>query len=253
MFLFSKLFGILLNPMLWVACSMVLALSVKKPSLRRRSMWAALIMTLFFSNGWIVKNLVSLYSAKPAPMRPGESYEAGILLGGLAGYDKDSDAAYFTQDADRFIQALWLYRQGHIRRIVVSGGQGDPFVSHDFKEAEFLSSKLMEMGVPKEAVAWESASRNTIESARLTKGITDSMGLTGPFVLVTSAYHMPRASMIFGSEGFDVRPYPAFFLSKPSGDRFTWRSLIPNTNAMDMWRILLHELAGTAFARIKGA
>lgn len=250
MFLFSKIFGILLNPMLWIVCTMVFAMATGKPALRRRSMWAALAMTLFFSNGWIVKNLVSLYSAKPMPMRVGETYEAGILLSGMAGYDAEADMGYFMQDADRFIQALRLHRSGHIRRIIVVGGQGDPFARHSFVEAGFLAGKLKELGVPAEDIAWEGNSRNTLENAREARRLADSLGLKGRLVLVTSAYHMPRSLWIFRSQGFDVRPYPAYYITKPSGDRFSWRSMVPTPNAMDLWRILLHELTGSAFARM---
>ena len=117
MFVLSKLLGLLLNPMLWVVVTMILAVAVKGPRWRKRLLMAALLTTLFFSNGWIVKNILSAYSAEPVPMKQGESYEAGIVLSGMAAYDAKADLSYFTQDSDRFIQTLWLYRKGHIRRI----------------------------------------------------------------------------------------------------------------------------------------
>lgn len=250
MFLFSKLFGLLLNPTLWILVAMLLAWAARDKRLRGRLLAAAAIMTLFFTNGWVVKNLMSRYSAKPMPMRQGETYEAGILLAGMAGYDSKSDWTFFTQDADRFIQALSLYKQGHIRKIIVQGGHGDPFATHRFVEAEFLAGKLREMGVPESDIVWEGASRNTLESAREARGIKDSLGMKGPLVLITSAYHMPRSEWLYESQGIDVRPYPAYFAVKPSGEALTWRTPIPSTGAMDLWRILLHEVTGSLFARL---
>ena len=249
MFVLSKLLGLLLNPMLWVVVTMILAVAVKGPRRRKRLLWAALLTTLFFSNGWIVKNILSAYSAEPVPMRQGESYEAGIVLSGMAAYDAKADLSYFTQDSDRFIQTLWLYRKGHIRRIVVVGGNGDPFSKHDFREADFLAARFRDMGVPEGDIAWESDSRNTVENAKDAKRLLDSMHLKGPFVLITSAYHMPRAQWLFKGQDIPTRPFPAYLIAKPSGDALSWRSLIPSTNAMDLWRILLHELAGLLAAR----
>jgi uncharacterized SAM-binding protein YcdF (DUF218 family) len=250
MFLFSKLFGLLLNPTLWIVVAMLLAWAARDKRLRGRFLTAAAIMTLFFTNGWVVKNLLSRYSAKPMPMRQGETYEAGILLAGMAGYDPKSDWSYFTQDADRFIQTLWLYKKGHIRKIMILGGQGDPFANHTFVEAEYLAGKFREMGVLEGDIAWEGRSRNTIENAVETRRLSDSLGVKGPFVLVTSAYHMPRSMWLFKSRGIDVRPFPAGFIAKPSGDRLTWRSLIPSAGALEHWRVLLHEVFGSLFARL---
>jgi uncharacterized SAM-binding protein YcdF (DUF218 family) len=250
MFVFSKLFGLLLNPSLWIVVAMLLAWAARDKRLRGRWLTAATVMTLFFTNGWVVKNLLSRYSAKPMPMRQGETYDAAILLAGMAGYDPKSDWAYFTQDADRFIQTLWLYSRGHVRKIIVQGGQGDPFAGHPFVEAEFLVGKFKEMGVPDSDIVWEGRSRNTKESAMETRRLADSLGVKGPLVLVTSAYHMPRSLWLFKSQGMEVKPYPTGFVSKPSGDPFSWRSLIPSTGALDMWRILMHEVVGSLYARL---
>jgi|688.fasta_scaffold83062_2 uncharacterized SAM-binding protein YcdF (DUF218 family) len=250
MFLFSKLFGILLNPLLWILCAMAWAVASKKAAVKRRALWAALLMTVFFSNGWVVKNLIAAYSMKPMPIGKGETYEAGILLAGISSYDRKADWAYFAQDADRFIQTLWLYRQGHIRRIVVSGGHGDPFSEKKFIEADYLAQKFMEMGVPKEDILIDGESRNTIENASETARMMDSAGIKQTPVLITSAYHMPRSMWLFRSRGVQVRPYPSNFLTKPSGESLSLRSLLPSTNSFELWRVLLHETVGFAYARI---
>ena len=63
-------------------------------------------MIIFFTNNWIIQNLTLAYQYKPMPMKAGEQYSAGILLGGLAGYDERERQAFFSNASDRFIQAM---------------------------------------------------------------------------------------------------------------------------------------------------
>lgn len=188
------------------------------------------------------------------PMAKGEQYSAGILLGGLSGYDETYKQGFFNASSDRFIQTLRLYKQGHIRKIIVTGGNAI-FNKDDFREADFLVENLIESGVPREDILTERAAKNTIENSRFTHRITDSLQLRKPYVLITSAFHMPRALTIFKKEGMEVRPFPCAYLVLPSDKKFNWLSLIPSANAFNLWQTYLKEQAGNLFIKLgkKGA
>ena len=94
----------------------------------------------------------------------GKQYQAGILLGGVSSYGKDS-VSYFGDASDRFIQANKLYSSGIIKKIIVSGGRID---DNQPKEAGFLKQQLIESGVPKADVITEDQSKNTFENAVFT-------------------------------------------------------------------------------------
>jgi uncharacterized SAM-binding protein YcdF (DUF218 family) len=252
MFLFSKIIGLLINPVLWIIIMMVLALLSRTPSRKKNYFLLALLMTVFFSNDWVIKNLLSRYQAEPMPMKAGERYGVGVLLGGMAGFDENTRTGYFQPHSDRFIQALKLYRQGHIGKIIVTGGQANPFSHNDLRESDFVVENLVAMGVPRDDVMNERDSRNTIENAAFTGRIMDSLHIQEPFVLITSAYHMPRAMRIFRKKGIPVRPFPCDYFIKPSRPGFDWQSLMPGTSAFNHWSDLLKEIAGTVFLRMKG-
>lgn len=252
MLVFAKLVGLLLNPSLWLVAVLVGLVVARTERRRRRLAVTALVLALVFSNGWLAKNATVRYQARPEPMRHEERYEACILLSGLAGFDETDGRGYFTSASDRFIQTVRLYRLGHVRKIIVTGGQGNPFSRHNLRESDFLVQSLLEMGVPAVDIVNEREARNTIENAVNARRTLDSMGIRGPAVLVTSAVHMPRARRSFRSEGVDVRPFPCDFAIKPGGSPFTWQSLLPTPEAFQQWDRLLRELVGTAFLVLRG-
>ena len=217
---------------------------------KRQTTGLALILMLFFTNSWIIQNLMLRYQTNPKPMAAGEQYSAGILLGGLAGYDESYKQGFFNQSSDRFIQTVRLYKEGHIRKVIVSGGNAI-FAGDDFREADFLVENLLAIGVLKEDILSEREAINTIENSRLTHRITDSLQLRGPFVLITSAFHMPRAMKIFANEGMQVRPFPCAYLVLPSDKRFGLLSLLPSVNALSLWNIYLKEQVGNLSIRLQ--
>lgn len=252
MLVLAKIVGLLLNPTLWLVAMILGALFARRDRTRRRLTLAALFATMFFSNGWIAQNTVAHYQAKPEPMRADERYDVCILLSGLAGFDEKDKRGYFMPASDRFIQTLRLYKLGHVRRIIVTGGQGNPFSRHKLRESDFLIQSFREMGVPASDLLNERDARNTIENALNTRRTLDSLGIRGKAVLVTSAVHMPRALRAFRSEGVDVRPFPCDFSIKPGGSPFTLQSLLPTPDGFQQWDRLLKELVGTAFLALKG-
>jgi uncharacterized SAM-binding protein YcdF (DUF218 family) len=250
MFVFSKIIGILLNPLLWVVLLTITAWFTKNTGRKRQTAGLALILMLFFTNSWVIRNLMLRYQDNPKPMAVGEQYSAGILLGGLVDYDETYKRGFFNQTSDRFIQTVRLYKEGHIRKVIVSGGNAI-FAGDDFREADFLVENLLSMGVLKEDILSEREAINTIENSRLTHRITDSLQLQGPFVLITSAFHMPRAMKIFANEGMQVRPFPCAYLALPSDKRFGLMSLVPSANALSLWNVYLKEQVGNLFIRLQ--
>ncbi len=250
MFVFSKIIGILLNPLLWVVLLTIAAWFTKNTVRKRQTTAFALILMLFFTNSWIIQNLMLRYQTNPKPMAADEQFSAGILLGGLAGYDESYKQGFFNQSSDRFIQTVRLYKEGHIRKVIVSGGNAT-FARNDFREADFLVENLLVMGVLKEDILSEREAINTIENSRLTHRITDSLQLKGPFVLITSAFHMPRAMKIFAKEGMPVRPFPCAYLVLPSDKRFGLLTLLPSVKALSLWNIYLKEQVGNLSIRLQ--
>jgi uncharacterized SAM-binding protein YcdF (DUF218 family) len=70
-------------------------------------------------------------------------------------------------------------------------------------------------------------------------------------VLVTQAFHMPRARLLFEAAGLQVVPAPAHFVSKTGGG-FAASDLLPGASALHHSYYALHEWLGIAWARLSG-
>jgi len=243
LFVFSKIVGYLLQPFIWVLILLIWAYFTKNA---RRKKWLtriSILLLVFFSNAWIITNLLLSYQAKPVNLHPGEKFRAGILLGGFMGYDEVTGNAYFNNSSDRFIQTVRLYKLGHIDKIIVSGGNGT-LKNNGFREADFIRKNLLEVGIPDSGILIERNSRNTIENGRFVKQLADSIHFNDTSLLITSAFHIPRALKIFRKTGLKVRAYPTSFLVLPSDGLFNAGSLVPSMNAPGLWHIYLRELVG---------
>jgi uncharacterized SAM-binding protein YcdF (DUF218 family) len=251
MFWIGKAIGVLLNPLLWTIALIGLSILTKHTKRKSTFFLAAFITTLFFSNIWIISNLMTPFHEPPQPMKAGEVYEIGIVLGGITSYDRTTKEGYFNISSDRFIQTALLYKKGHIKRILVTGGQNGLIKEDDFSEAAFIKNKLIDLGIPSEDILIEEASRNTIENAKFCKQMLQRNQLDNKtIVLITSAFHMQRAQYIFEQQGFKVRTYPCALSLLPGAISFKARYILPSTKAMDWWQIFLKELAGRAYFAI---
>lgn len=249
MFWIGKAIGVLLHPLLWVLSLIVLAVFTKHEKRKSTFLFSSLIAAFFFSNIWIITNLMLPFHDPPQPMQNNENYETGILLGGITSYDRTSKEGYFNISSDRFIQTALLYKKGHIKKILVSGGQNGVFKEDDFSEAAFIKNNLIVLGIPANDILTEEQSRNTIENAVFCKSILKANGLDNnkSIVLITSAFHMQRARAIFEKQGFKIRTYPCAISILPGAGKFKPHYLIPSTKAMDWWQTFLKELAGRSY------
>ncbi len=94
-------------------------------------------------------------------------------------------------------------------RLAFSGGSGELFGS-ETSEAAVVKQALRGLGLDPERVVFEDRSRNTFENARYSKDLLKPKP-DECWLLITSAYHMPRAVGVFQKVGWDVLPYPVSY------------------------------------------
>jgi uncharacterized SAM-binding protein YcdF (DUF218 family) len=111
-----------------------------------------------------------------------------------------------NEAAERLTVVVELARRWPDLRIVFSGGEAS-LVYEDGVEAEFAARALERLGVPRSRVTLEDRSRNTVENAVLSKAVAQPQP-GERWLLVTSAYHMPRAIGVFRRAGFPVEACP---------------------------------------------
>jgi uncharacterized SAM-binding protein YcdF (DUF218 family) len=115
-------------------------------------------------------------------------------------------ATQINQSAERITVIPQLARAYPNARMVYSGGDAS-LLGDQGREADFLYPLLDSFGVPRERIVLEARSRNTYENAVFTRELVRPKP-GERWLLVTSAFHMPRAIGCFRRAGFPVEPYP---------------------------------------------
>jgi uncharacterized SAM-binding protein YcdF (DUF218 family) len=136
-----------------------------------------------------------------------------IVLGG--GIDVWASAASgmlsLNAAGPRLIAMADFARRYPQAKIIYSGGYGA--LSGDaISESDILEKHLGEFGLDSTRVRFENRSRNTVENAVFTRALLNGVP-EGRWLLVTSAFHMPRAMGLFRHLGFRLVACPVGFLT----------------------------------------
>ncbi len=240
----------LLYPFTWVLILLVLALLTYNQKRRQRLLIWSLGMLLFFSNSFIIDELIRLWEVEvtlTGDIDP--SIKTAILLGGGVYHDKETDKIKYGKNADRYLSVLEPYRDGIVEKVVVAGGPAN-YLEPWAKESEIIKGLYLLCGLPSEDVIIEDQSLNTHQNAVNCKPILENLG-EERFLLVTSSIHMRRAMACFAKQGIDVQPYSAM---KMVGTR-RWEIdylLVPTIDNFGKWRSLIHEWIGYLTYKVRG-
>jgi uncharacterized SAM-binding protein YcdF (DUF218 family) len=174
-----------------------------------------------------------------------------IVLGGSI--DPELSAArgvtVFKGSVDRIIAAAALAHRYPNARIVFSGGSANLVADDSAKEADYAVSVFERLGIVKNRLTVERRSRNTQENAEFSKALV-SPKVGERWLLLTSAYHMPRSVGVFRKAGFAVEPYPADWRTGGRMGRLGFSTFA--SEGLDHTDSALREWMGLAAYRIAG-
>ncbi len=250
-FVASKWLALLIYPLSFSLIVIVVGLLLVWRGARRTGLgltwfavgWLYLCSTGFFS-AFLIGQLEGQYPAKALSAVPRS--DAIVLLGGATrGYAHMATLADLNEHADRLVHAVALYRAGKAPVILASGGT----VHGEHPESEQLRDLLQVMGVPGRDLVLESDSRNTYENAVNVASAAKGRGWN-QVLLVTSAYHMPRAMALFTAQGVNAVAAPTDFKRIVSeGPLPGW---LPGANNLQRSSTALHEMVGYQVYRWRG-
>ncbi len=207
---------------------------------------AILAVAILPIGSWLTGPLEDRFAA-PAGLP--ERVDGVIVLGGAIDLRRSVDrgTAELNQHAERMIAFADLARQYPKARLIFAGGSGSLY-DQKHKESDFAPRLMADLGIDPRRVVFERESRNTYENALYTKR------LIGPrpdetWLLVTSAFHMPRAVGVFRAAGWDVMPVPVDYQTSGPGQASLGFDL---TGSLRLIGLGLHEWVGLAAYRALG-
>jgi uncharacterized SAM-binding protein YcdF (DUF218 family) len=240
----SAVLSWVLSPFNWLVVLLLIAWIVKKRSLKKTALIFAAALFIVFGNQWLFNWYVKKWQPAPVAVNPALHYSCGIVPGGFASPDENANG-YFNSSADRFIQAVKLYKLGEIQHLLISGGNGKTD-ENNFQEAAWVKGELLTFGIPDSVIFIEDQSNNTKENAINSKLILDSLHLPPPYLLITSAFHMPRAALLFKKAGLPIDLFPCNYTA--GRGNATLSDLIPGLSVMMSWNVYLKEAVGYVIA-----
>ena len=176
-----------------------------------------------------------------------------VLSGGRVQPPGDPSATEWTEAVDRFEAGVELYKAGKAPFLVLTGGWL-PWQPEATPEGEVLAADAVARGVPQEQILVTAKASTTAEEAHAVAQLLQQEGLSAnkePVILVTSAYHMRRAELLFAQAGIEVVPFPVDFQIGAGGE-WTILDLLPDADNLADTELALREFYGYWYYRIVG-
>ena len=238
-FILSKDLLFLISPVYWIIILLLIAAFTKRKSLRRRTGTAGIVLLVICSSPYLYNLFARSWEWPQTSLPQNKHYSCVIVLGGFSGQSKGKEG-HFGMAADRFIQGMKLQVTGKVSHILITGGNGN-LIPGAFSEGEWAKGQLEQFKFADSSILIEGKSRNTLENARFSANLLKKRDLQPPYVLVTSAFHMRRALMIFKKAGVNVTPYPCDFRTH---EGFTIDQLFPDFEMIAYWGVYTKEMCG---------
>jgi uncharacterized SAM-binding protein YcdF (DUF218 family) len=232
--------GVLTTPLMLALLVAVAAGVVAWRGRRRRAvaLLAASLVVVYVASAGIMGNwLLGPLEARYPPLQDQAARQVRwiVVLGSsFAPHDGIPVTAALDQDAlVRIVEGVRLRRLNPAAKLLVSGGAAGGTSG----TAQGYAELARDLGIEQDSLAVSDQALDTNQEAR------DVVKLVGgePFILVTSAYHMPRAMQLMRRAG--ARPIAA-----PTGqlvtNGFHWRCLLPSSAGLGKSERAIHEYLG---------
>ncbi|MBI2513256.1 MAG: YdcF family protein [Opitutae bacterium] len=211
--------------------------------------WAAIVavLVLLASSTGVVANLLlrPLENAYPArSIASVSAADAVLVLGGVMSPGKEVGlVTEWSEAVERFEAGVEIVQRDKARMLLFTG---DPRGS----EGSALQREAIERGVPRERTAVIGAVGNTADEAEQLRRYAAQHGLKR-VLLVTSAWHLPRAMRLFRSAGVEITAFPVDYRALPSRT-LPYLDWIPNAGSLGKTELALRECYGMAFYAVFG-
>ena len=148
--------------------------------------------------------------------------DAAIILGAAAWYKRPSPVF-----EERIRHGLWLYENGHVKKLVMTGGKS---LRAPYSEAYVARRFALKKHIPADDILIEEESHNTYENLANAKGLMAEHGLRSA-IIVSDPFHMKRAMSIAEDLGIEAYSSPTPTTRYESTDQ-SLRFLLQETGHM---------------------
>lgn len=240
----SKFFAFLVMPAGILSILLVYAIYTKNRTKAKKSVISAFIFFYISTNPFLINELMLWWEVPPTPISVVKPHDIGIILtGGTTNDDKlPKENIFLGISSDRIGQAIELYKNKKINKILISGGSIDILGKSPKNEIEEIAKYLIISGIPRDSIFLEPRAKNTRENALNCSKILQKQFANQSVLLITSGYHLKRATKCFEKAGISVTPYGANYFSHER--QFLPSYLFPSEQCFGYSHLLFREIIG---------
>ena len=253
MFLFKKIVGLFCYPL--SICVEILVIGVFALWMAKKQRMAKLVMTLgvvlftVLSYGGFTSPLLTPLEARYPPLVDMSSLNGVKWLavyggGQIYNPQRPANSQLACTSLSRLVEGIRIYKALGGTKLILSGGA----VYGPVSEAEILARTAQSMGVDKRDILLDEASKDTEDQAEAMKKIVGAE----PFILVTSASHMPRSVGLCKKLGMRPIPAPTDYMLGEVSTAITPHSFFPSVDHLQMCQKAMHEYMGLAWSKLRG-
>lgn len=239
-----KILPLIFSPLMLVIGLIILGIIF---NLRKFSLIGVIVLIL--SSLPIISNKFIAYLEKdyqPIEISEIENVDAIVVLSGMIRVigDEENLKYEFTDSVDRFFAGLDLFNNNKSPILILTRGKM-PW-SIGIAEGEYLKELAIKYGVSEENIILTDEVQNTDQEA---KAIKEILTEDAKIILVTSAFHMPRAEKVFKAANINLIPYPVDFQNSKS--KTTMMDFIPSAGSLFDTSHFVREMIGRLYYNLK--
>ena len=240
----NKILPIIFSPLGLIIVLLLFGILRKKilPSL------LALLLLTLLSLPFVSNQLINLLERNYSVISPNELDTADtvvVLSGMLQTIKQDSMIHYeFSGAVDRIFAGINLLKMGKAQKIILTRGKL-PW-NKGVPEGDYLAEFVQSQGIDPNRILLTEIVQNTNDEA---KAISKMLPKNSEVILVTSAFHMPRAEKVFQNQNLKIIPYAVDFRS--SAKYIDILDFLPQANAFKDSSFYFREIIGRVYYSLR--
>ena len=240
-----KILHLIFSPLMLIMVLIIFGIIINSKKISIIGIFILIFCSLPIVSDKLVAYLESDYQlSKPSNIEPADSI---VVLSGMIRTinSKDGLDYEFGEASDRIFAGINLFKEKKAPKLILTRGKLPWSVG--IPEGEYLKEIAINNGISENDIILTENIENTDQEA---KAIKKLLSEDKPKVLlVTSAFHMPRAQKVFEATGINVVPFPVDF--QKGLKKITFMSFLPSANSLSDTSFFVREMIGRVYYNLK--
>jgi len=245
MIYFHKILPLIVSPLFIILGLIILGLIIGSKKTSFIGLIVLVICSLPIFSNRLIAYLEHNYQLKN--ISEVDTADAIVVLSGMVRTIQTNEVSSyeFSESVDRIFAGIDLFKENKAPSLILTRGTVPWSVGKP--EGEYLRDVAIKYGVPRKNILLTENVQNTDQEAKSVKKI---LTIDAPkVILVTSAFHMPRAQKVFEAVGIRIVPFPVDFRNASS--KLTFMDFMPSARSIWETSFFVKEMIGRTYYNLK--